>query len=301
MRVWRARRAATQRRWQRESHNGDDRTHEICDDAAVRHAAAVLRASCRTACRMQRRDRSRLQPRSAAPCCTSSVRLHRASSRGASTAALAEGRVLVVDGAAGRARAGSVRLRTNRSDRRALLPRRYRARHGSGRAPAGQPRLSSRSITRPVARLSFVELLHQRQRAARSRPPISSKSFGDSLPIARSNSSSLIDRSTSAFSRSSAARARSDESARGTLRRPAPQRRQHAVERRPRPRRRRRWSRLMRIRCSGVARRDRTTATVAATSDASTKKCQGRKPRRSAPVGFARVEDRPAAARRARA
>src|SRR5688572_19780013 len=35
----------------------------------------------------------------------------------------------------------------------------------------------------------------------------------------------------------------------------------------------------MRIRCSGVDRRDMTTAAVAAASEASTKKCQGWKPR----------------------
>ena len=41
---------------------------------------------------------------------------------------------------------------------------------------------------------------------ARSRPAISSKSRAETFPIARSNSSSLIDRSASAFSRSSVAR-----------------------------------------------------------------------------------------------
>ena len=62
-----------------------------------------------------------------------------------------------------------------------------------------------------VPRAASIELLHQhdRTRAEPSRHLVEVLAR-DTFPIARSNSSSLIDRSTSAFSRSSAARARSE-------------------------------------------------------------------------------------------
>ena len=67
---------------------------------------------------------------------------------------------------------------------------------------------SSFSISSRYAALPLSSCLISRTARLRRRAVISWKSCSETLPIARSNSSSLIDRSTSVFSRSSAARVR---------------------------------------------------------------------------------------------
>src|SRR5262245_17270701 len=110
---------------------------------------------------------------------------------------------------------------------------------------------------------------------ARSRADISSKSFSESFPIARSNSSSLIERRDSIFSRSRTTRMDSlRPSAAGRPSAPtsgASVRYKAAPAKPAAP-----IVRLIRTRCSGLASLARTTAAVAATSETSTKKCQGR-------------------------
>ncbi len=109
---------------------------------------------------------------------------------------------------------------------------------------------------------------------ARSRDAISSKSCADTLPIARSNSSSLIARSASIFSRSRSARRRSlsgcpsastSAVANGASIRYSANPAAPAAP----------MVRLISRRFSAEFCLARTTATLAATSDSSTKKCHG--------------------------
>jgi hypothetical protein len=78
---------------------------------------------------------------------------------------------------------------------------------GAGLLPTRAASSCSISGRYPLAPASSCAMIPSAR--ARSRPAISSKSCGDTFAIARSNSSSLIDRSVSAFSRSRSWRVRS--------------------------------------------------------------------------------------------
>ena len=177
---------------------------------------------------MTRRDRRRVQHRRVSTD-------HRCERR---AAALAECRVVIVR--------RSARVQTARSTSSAPdapvdgSAGSTRARLGASlRAPCLSLALQLALDQLAVAGAAGIDLLHQHMARARSRPAISSKSFGDTFPIARSNSSSLIERSTSAFSRSSAARARSDGRSPSSDTSSTRERRQHAIERGRGERRRR--------------------------------------------------------------
>ncbi len=109
---------------------------------------------------------------------------------------------------------------------------------------------------------------------ARSRDAISSKSCADTLPIARSNSSSLIARSASIFSRSRSARRRSlsgcPSGSTSAVVNGASMRYRANPAAPAAP-----MVRLISSRFSAEFCLARTTATLAATSDSSTKKCHG--------------------------
>ena len=111
--------------------------------------------------------------------------------------------------------------------------------------PGGSWLSADFSVCRPFRRtlqllLDLATDTRRRHRAASSAPrragagadDISSKSFCDTLPMARSNSSSLIARSASILSRSSVARRRPVIGSSSTARSGGDQRQQHPVERR---------------------------------------------------------------------
>ena len=115
--------------------------------------------------------------------------------------------------------------------------RRARGSRASVRRALRSPSRSARDTVLPASSCRI-----SRAARARSRALISAKSFSDTFPIARSNSSSLIERSTSVFSRSSAARVRPPSTCGPDRLVAAGERRRASATPRRRRRRPRRWS-----------------------------------------------------------